>query len=88
MPRRDTAATNTGCRLASPRLNADANARAQTLMLVDTWRDVVTETAYQADLAGLSSHLVLEGAEGIEVSTSGFSDKLPEFTCALFRVWS
>ena len=67
-------------------LNSTPAERAQTMLLVDTWNDVVTETAYLADLAGLSSHITLEGGEGIEVAVYGFSDKLPAFAETLFEV--
>lgn len=73
-------------RLAAPGLHDSAQARARSLLLVDTWNDVLTTTAYMADLAGLSSHLSMEGGDGIEVAVSGFSDKLPAFVDALFRV--
>jgi secreted Zn-dependent insulinase-like peptidase len=75
------------CRLSSPVLNADASARARSLLLVDAWNDVATEPAYVADLAGLSSHVALEGGDGIEAAVYGFSDKLPAFAAVLFEVW-
>jgi secreted Zn-dependent insulinase-like peptidase len=78
----DSAAT---CRLSSPALSPDATARARSLLLVDTWLDVVTEVAYQADLAGLSSYIELKDGDGIEVAVSGFSEKLPTFAATLFE---
>lgn len=53
---------------------------------MDTWNDALTRAAYMADLAGLSSHIALEGAEGIEVAVSGFADKLPALVEAVFQV--
>ena len=74
------------CSLASPALSADAAGRALSLLLVDTWNDVVTEFAYQADLANLSSYIELKDGDGIELAVSGFSDKLPTFAATLFEV--
>ena len=74
------------CRLSSNALGRDPAARAAALLLVDTWNDIVTEVAYQADLAGLSSHISLEGSGSIEIVVTGFSDKLPVLVHSLFEV--
>lgn len=47
---------------------------------------MVTEFAYQADLAGLSSSIELKDGDGIEVAVAGFSDKLHTFAETLFEV--
>jgi secreted Zn-dependent insulinase-like peptidase len=75
------------CRISSPAISKDPASWAAALLLVDTWNDIVTETVYQADLAGLNSHISVEET-GLEVIVAGFSDKLPALVGNIFQVSS
>jgi secreted Zn-dependent insulinase-like peptidase len=75
------------CRISSPAISKDPASWAAALLLVDTWNDIVTETIYQAELAGLNSHISVEG-DGLEVIVAGFNDKLPALVGSIFQVSS
>jgi hypothetical protein len=81
------ARTSQPCRISSLSIYKDPASFAAALLLVDTWNDMVTEAVYQADLAGLSSHISVD-ADGIEVVVAGFSDRLPTLVSSLFQVGS
>jgi hypothetical protein len=81
------ARTSQPCRISSLSVYKDPASFAEALLLVDTWNDMVTEAVYQADLAGLSSHISVD-ADGIEVVVAGFSDRLPTLVSSLFQVGS
>ncbi len=48
-------------------------------------QDALCETAYQAEVAGLSFEVAPEGAAGLALRLDGFSHRLPALAAAVFR---
>lgn len=61
-------------------------AHAKAILLADCLEDAITEVAYQAELAGLHSHVSYEDPAGLELSISGFSEKLVSLAKVIVQV--
>ncbi|KAK9820983.1 hypothetical protein WJX81_000873 [Elliptochloris bilobata] len=71
--------------LASPATYDSAHAAAATHAAVALLEDVLCETAYLAEVAGLSYEVWPEGRTGVEVRVEGFSHKLGLLTRTIFE---
>ncbi|KAL0048825.1 hypothetical protein WJX82_000128 [Trebouxia sp. C0006] len=64
---------------------ATASTSATTHLLLKLLEDALCETAYLADVAGLSYDMWPEGLAGIEIKVDGFSHKLPLLVNYVFQ---